>query len=438
MTQDLNLQSLRQAAEAATQGPWQICNHIDEDGFADIEAVNDNFYIRAQWGAMARLKKGQKKELIARMEANGDFLAAFDPTTCLALLDRLERAEADAKHYSMGADAEAKSADEWRERALRAEAAAGAVPEGLEFHGYSDTDEHSGPTMAEYIKDRNDMDGMLSMAIGDEFTVTAIYCRDEVWRVTDDVKLEAERVSPAAPPAQGLPAAPLVSPEEMAELLRMSESASPETLREAVKLAIKALTEIANAPPAAAPSEPCEWIGTVDEGGKTVTLRERLPDGMALFNAKYDAENNCMTVRAAPSEPVAVSESEQDLLDIVRSFCSTAKRLTELTPQQREHYPSPLSPMSPLLQAASAACVERGYTEWGLAIEGVKYPVATPPAQDAGTGDDLAATVRAHCNDLSDCAAILDEDGRFKNTATEIRVAVTELRRAIANSGRTE
>jgi len=54
-------------------------------------------------------------------------------------------------------------------------------------------------------------------------------------------------------------------------------------------------------------------------------------------------------------------------------------------------------------------------------------PSAAPAAGQAG----LAKLVNAHCNDLSDCAAILDEDGRFKATAAEIRVAVTELRAAV-------
>ncbi|QJD98648.1 hypothetical protein HH212_00150 [Massilia forsythiae] len=88
--------------------------------------------------------------------------------------------------------------------------------------------------------------------------------------------------------------------------------------------------------------------------------------------------------RAAAGVPA----HEQDLLDIVRTLCSTAQRLAELSPVQRANYPSPLSPMSPLFQAASAACIERGYTRWGLAIEGVAYPVA-PAAQPASVAAGL-------------------------------------------------
>lgn len=87
--------------------------------------------------------------------------------------------------------------------------------------------------------------------------------------------------------------------------------------------------------------------------------------------------------RAAAGVPA----HEQDLLDIVRTLCSTAQRLAELSPAQRANYPSPLSPMSPLFQAASAACVERGYTRWGLAIEGAAYPApAAQPAPVAAAG----------------------------------------------------
>lgn len=51
----------------------------------------------------------------------------------------------------------------------------------------------------------------------------------------------------------------------------------------------------------------------------------------------------------------------------------------------------------------------------------------------AGTAptDELRKTVNAHCNDLLDCAAILHDDGRFKATAEEIRLAVRELKSAM-------
>ena len=98
-----------------------------------------------------------------------------------------------------------------------------------------------------------------------------------------------------------------------------------------------------------------------------------------------------LDLATSPSQPheAVAAAYEHDLLDIVRSICSTAQRLTEMTPQQREHYPSPLSPMSPLFQAASAACVERGYTEWGLAVDGVTYP--QPPAAEAVVRAELTA-----------------------------------------------
>jgi hypothetical protein len=51
------------------------------------------------------------------------------------------------------------------------------------------------------------------------------------------------------------------------------------------------------------------------------------------------------------------------------------------------------------------------------------------------TDENLGKTVNAYCNDLSDCAAALDEDSRFKIYAVEIRMVVNALRAAIPIKG---
>ena len=60
---------------------------------------------------------------------------------------------------------------------------------------------------------------------------------------------------------------------------------------------------------------------------------------------------------------------EEDLLDIVRTLVCMADRMAL---PGSENYPSPLSHFSPLIIAARKACVERGFTAGGLAMDATK------------------------------------------------------------------
>lgn len=76
----------------------------------------------------------------------------------------------------------------------------------------------------------------------------------------------------------------------------------------------------------------------------------------------------------APPAPAAEPQFEEDPLDIVRTLLCTVDHYWSLPEEKRECYPSPTSEFSPLMQAARRACVERGFTAGGLAIESVGAP----------------------------------------------------------------
>ena len=84
---------------------------------------------------------------------------------------------------------------------------------------------------------------------------------------------------------------------------------------------------------------------------------------------------------AAPASTVLTDD--EDLLDVVRTLCAVAARRGELLPERLKHYPHVDEEGSPVLVAARAACVARGYTEDGLSVEGVIYPVAAQAGQVA-------------------------------------------------------
>ncbi len=83
-------------------------------------------------------------------------------------------------------------------------------------------------------------------------------------------------------------------------------------------------------------------------------------------------------------ERTAVAAGDDDLLEVVRCLCSVAARRAELAPEKRKHYPHVDEEGSPTLMAARAACLARGYTQDGLAVEGVTYPVAARSAPVRG------------------------------------------------------
>lgn len=75
-----------------------------------------------------------------------------------------------------------------------------------------------------------------------------------------------------------------------------------------------------------------------------------------------------------------VVASEDDLLEVARCLCSIAARRAELAPASRANYPHADEEGAPILMAARAACLARGYTEDGLSVEGISYPVSRPTA----------------------------------------------------------
>jgi hypothetical protein len=66
-----------------------------------------------------------------------------------------------------------------------------------------------------------------------------------------------------------------------------------------------------------------------------------------------------------------VRELEEDPVDIIRTLLHTVDHYWTLPDEKREAYPSPTAEFSPLMQAARRACIERGFTAGGLAVDPV-------------------------------------------------------------------
>lgn len=217
---DLDIEALRKAAEAATPGPWKLYKAPLRPQFPVMihEIQKDGSEPIVNWGGFDGLQRAKSK-----ITADARYIAAANPAAILALLDerlalldRLERAEADAKHYSMGADAEAKSADEWRERALRAEAAAAVLAAAPPAQGL--------PAAPEDPMD---------------------------WRLPCDVKVGAGTHK------KGTTLRSLVSRMEM--LHGMAMKAHPVDEAKAAEFRAFLDQQFGSSPPAAAPSEPVAW-----------------------------------------------------------------------------------------------------------------------------------------------------------------------------------
>lgn len=90
---DINLDKLRRMAEAATPGPWDITGNGDWK--REVRGPDWNV---AWCGHMSTL----------RAHADATYIAAVNPATVIALLDRLERAEAkrDAAYRALAASME--------------------------------------------------------------------------------------------------------------------------------------------------------------------------------------------------------------------------------------------------------------------------------------------------------------------------------------------
>jgi hypothetical protein len=79
---DLKTKTLREVAEGATPGPWAV----EGDALVTLDPV-ENEYER-------RLIADLRYFTIPKADTNARFIQAFDPPTCLALLDRIEELEA--------------------------------------------------------------------------------------------------------------------------------------------------------------------------------------------------------------------------------------------------------------------------------------------------------------------------------------------------------
>lgn len=135
------------------------------------------------------------------------------------------------------------------------------------------------------------------------------------------------------------------------------------------------------AQPVQSKQEPANWYQAVEalesfiedceESGESISYSSLLAEVIYL-KEKHGA---------APSGDA----EDADLLDIVRTVCSTAAHMRDMDDAKREHYPSPLSEFSPLLLAARQACLERGFTADGLAIDAaMQQPNATTDRQEGG------------------------------------------------------
>lgn len=98
-----NLDTLRKVAEAATPGPWTLEYENSDDWEAGI---NDGDYPHTihgprncsfdNWTDKSKIQDylNRVTEISEMVDEDAEFIATFDPTTVLALITRLEQAEA--------------------------------------------------------------------------------------------------------------------------------------------------------------------------------------------------------------------------------------------------------------------------------------------------------------------------------------------------------
>lgn len=103
MTADLTaaeLERMRRVAEGATPGPWETYESIHAETFVCEEG-------RSMFGVVSQPATG--REDYGR--ANAEHIATFDPPTVLALIDRLEAAEARAERVEALAEPDLRVPD---------------------------------------------------------------------------------------------------------------------------------------------------------------------------------------------------------------------------------------------------------------------------------------------------------------------------------------
>lgn len=90
MTPD-NLEDLRKLAEAATPGPWCVEDPLDET-LSIVEAGKQTY----EWRFIANCSIPDEDDhdfTFREVKANAAFIAACDPSTILALIERVRAAE---------------------------------------------------------------------------------------------------------------------------------------------------------------------------------------------------------------------------------------------------------------------------------------------------------------------------------------------------------
>lgn len=86
---NINIEALKQAAQAATPGPWHQAT--DHQGTPDSRVINSEYEMLAELDGYC---DDYRTEI-----ANAAFIAAANPAVALELVARLERAERDAKDW---------------------------------------------------------------------------------------------------------------------------------------------------------------------------------------------------------------------------------------------------------------------------------------------------------------------------------------------------
>ena len=89
-------------------------------------------------------------------------------------------------------------------------------------------------------------------------------------------------------------------------------------------------------------------------------MNESVAAAMARAGEEYNGTERRHTERRVVPDPA------DDLLEVVRTLCAIAARRRDMPADRRAHYPHPDEEGSPVLAAARAACLARGFTEDGM------------------------------------------------------------------------
>ena len=90
----IDLDKLREAAKRASPGPWHASIAFYGDAATEFKIVAQPYGVAL---TVCEYFNSTQKRARKTVEANADFLAAADPSTVLALIERAEKAEAALK-----------------------------------------------------------------------------------------------------------------------------------------------------------------------------------------------------------------------------------------------------------------------------------------------------------------------------------------------------